>query len=101
MAEVSPSGVSCARVDNTFGPHAGVCRGGFDFTLLFEETILTILPIGLLVLALPLRGRFLLRKAKKTAKGNHLATLKLVRYLPLGPYMHLWQLFGKDCCLEG
>ncbi|KAK0613977.1 ABC transporter [Immersiella caudata] len=83
MAEVSPSGVSCAQVDNTFGPHAGVCRGGFDFTLLFEETLLTILPIGLLVLALPLRGRFLLSKAKKTAKGNHLATLKLLSWATL------------------
>ncbi|KAK5651320.1 hypothetical protein OQA88_12616 [Cercophora sp. LCS_1] len=83
MAEVSPSGGSCARVDNTFGPHAGACRGGFDFTLLFEETILTILPIGLLVLALPLRGRFLLGKTRKVAKANHLATLKVLSWATL------------------
>lgn len=81
MERISPSGVSCAQVDDSFGPHAGSCRGGFDFTLLFEETILTLLPLALLVLALPFRGQFLLRKAKKIAKTNHLVTLKLVSSL--------------------
>lgn len=84
MAEVSPSGVACAHVDDSFGPHAGSCRGGFDFTLLFEETILTILPVGLLVLALPFRGRFLVRKAKKILTTNpHLATFKLSSWAAL------------------
>jgi len=82
MADVSPSGVSCAHVDDSFGPHAGSCRGGFDFTLLFEETILAILPVGLLVVALPFRGRFLLRKAKKVTNGVSLAILKLVSGFP-------------------
>lgn len=82
MTDFSPSGVSCARVDDTFGPHAGSCRGGFDFTLLFEETILILLPLGLVVLALPLRGRFLLEKARKVSDASHLAILKLVSPLP-------------------
>lgn len=34
--------------EDVFGPAvASTCLGGFDFTLLFEETILTILPLGL------------------------------------------------------
>jgi ATP-binding cassette, subfamily C (CFTR/MRP), member 1 len=42
--------------DNSFGPWAGEgCRGGFDFTLLFEEAILTIPLQCLLLLMVPLR----------------------------------------------
>lgn len=40
--------------DDSFGPWAGTtCRGGFDFTLLFEETILSILLSSLFLLAAP------------------------------------------------
>lgn len=36
---------SCAlNADLSFGPIVKGCRGGFDFTLLFEEAILTLLP---------------------------------------------------------
>ena len=97
MADVSPSGVSCAQVDDTFGPHAGSCRGGFDFTLLFEETILILLPVCLLVLALPLRSRFLLGKPRKIAETNYLAMLKLVRFLPV-PFPKCVP-FGVGWCL--
>ncbi|KAJ3499459.1 hypothetical protein NLG97_g302 [Lecanicillium saksenae] len=40
---------SCpAAADNAFGPVVTAqCRSGFDFTLLFEESILTILPLGI------------------------------------------------------
>ncbi|KAJ6784449.1 hypothetical protein PWT90_09718 [Aphanocladium album] len=43
--------LSCpAAADNAFGPAvSALCRSGFDFTLLFEESILTILPFGLSV----------------------------------------------------
>jgi hypothetical protein len=35
-------------VEDTFGPAvASSCVGGFDFTLLFEESILTVLPLGI------------------------------------------------------
>lgn len=51
----SPSLEYCLRVDNTFQVHASSCRGGFDFTLLFEELILGVLPIGLILLVIPFR----------------------------------------------
>ncbi|GJN68101.1 hypothetical protein PLICBS_002144 [Purpureocillium lilacinum] len=41
--------------DDSFGPWAGAtCRGGFDFTLLFEETILSILPSVLVIVVAPI-----------------------------------------------
>jgi ATP-binding cassette subfamily C (CFTR/MRP) protein 1 len=46
--------VSCAVKNlNYFGP-ATLCPGVFDFTLLFEETILTILPAVIVVALVPL-----------------------------------------------
>ncbi|KAK4133595.1 P-loop containing nucleoside triphosphate hydrolase protein [Trichocladium antarcticum] len=74
MAQPTP--LPCPRLDNTFGPHAGDCRGGFDFTLLFEETILTLLPLSLVLLALPSRLSFLLRRANKTDGDKHAAAIK-------------------------
>jgi hypothetical protein len=73
MAGPSPSW--CSRVDDSFGPHAGECRGGFDFTLLFEETILTLLPVGLLLVVIPPRAWYLLKRAKKVTAGSRLVTL--------------------------
>lgn len=36
------------EVEDVFGPSvAGSCLGGFDFTLLFEESILTLPPLGI------------------------------------------------------
>jgi hypothetical protein len=45
---MSDSRTPCSiAVEDTFGPIVdGSCLGGFDFTLLFEEAILTILPLG-------------------------------------------------------
>ena len=56
---------SCRLVDDTFGPYAGSCRGGFDFTLLFEESVLSILPLCLLLVVLPFRVLYLFRRAIK------------------------------------
>lgn len=81
MALLSPS--SCTRLDDSFGPHSGDCRGGFDFTLLFEETILTLLPIGLLLVVLPPRIWFLLKRPTKLQSGNHLVAGKIVGLHPL------------------
>lgn len=39
----------CVAIDNTVQLYAGECRGGFDFPLLFEESILVLLPIALAV----------------------------------------------------
>ncbi|KAG8161209.1 hypothetical protein KVR01_009473 [Diaporthe batatas] len=52
--------------DDSFGPHAGDCRGGFDLTLLFEESILVVPINALFLLAAPCRALYLLRK--NTAK---------------------------------
>ncbi|KAK4224363.1 hypothetical protein QBC38DRAFT_18446 [Podospora fimiseda] len=81
---VSPSATACTRLDDSFGPHAGTCRGGFDFTLLFEETILIILPLGLLLLALPLRVGYLWKRTKKTIPDSHLAAVKISAWIGLG-----------------
>lgn len=46
---MSDSRTHCSiAVEDNFGPIvAGSCLGGFDFTLLFEEAILAILPLGI------------------------------------------------------
>lgn len=67
----------CARLDDRFGPHADSCRGGFDFTLLFEETILTLLPLALILLIAPVRIFYLSRKDKKVVQ-TRLLSCKLV-----------------------
>lgn len=36
------------QADNVFGPRVAFCRDGFDFTLLFEQSILSALPSALL-----------------------------------------------------
>jgi len=57
----------CTAIDNNVQLHAGECRGGFDFTLLFEESILILLPISLAVLIAALRFTTLLRSPVTTA----------------------------------
>lgn len=64
--------------DDTFGPYAKSCRGGFDFTLLFEETVLSILPLCLLLMVVPFRVIYLARREIKVNKSL-LLPLKLVR----------------------
>ena len=76
--------LDCARVDDTFGPYAGDCRGGFDFTLLFEECILTIAPLGLLLVVAPWRLWYLFRKQKKVV-WSPLIAFKLVRGISILP----------------
>lgn len=61
--------------DNDFGPQ--VSDNGFDFTLLFEQSILSILPSSLLLLAFPVRLIQLYRKSITTRNGS-LLTVKLV-----------------------
>ena len=71
------SSVSCTLVDDSFGPYAKGCRGGFDFTLLFEESILSVLPLILLIGIVPLRILYLVRRTIK-ADGGLLLLSKLV-----------------------
>lgn len=67
----------CARLDDTFGPHAANCRGDFDFTLMFEETILSLSPLAILLIVAPLRILYLFKKDRKVVQSP-LLSLKLV-----------------------
>lgn len=75
---MASSTTNCYEIDNTFSYYAQGCRGGFDFTLLFEQTILTALPLGLFVLVAPARIWYLLKRPKKTTT-SFLLPLKVVR----------------------
>ncbi|KAF2842938.1 hypothetical protein M501DRAFT_1005649 [Patellaria atrata CBS 101060] len=77
MAAPSPSSLSCQRIDNTFGPYAEHCRGGFDFTLLFEQSILSVPIVSVFLLIAPLRIWYLFTKSAK-ATGGILLTAKLI-----------------------
>ncbi|CAI7584736.1 unnamed protein product [Penicillium manginii] len=59
--------------DRSFGPWAGGCRGQFDFTLLFEESILTLIPAVALLLVGPPYVWHLLGRARKVQQGWWLA----------------------------
>jgi hypothetical protein len=51
----------CLAQDNTFGPWAGSsCRGGFDFTRLFEESVLSVALLSAFICLLPFRWLFIL-----------------------------------------
>lgn len=77
----SNSANDCSLVDNTFGPWAGPdCRGGFDFTLLFEESILSILPLAVILSCAFFRIPFLWRRANKV-RPSKLLFIKLVLFL--------------------
>ncbi len=89
MAEPSLSLSWCSRVDNTFGPHAGECRGGFDFTLLFEETILTLLPVGLLLVVIPPRVWYLLGRERKVTPRVGRVTPGSAKLVRTCPYPHV------------
>lgn len=76
---ISSSGPSCREMDNTVRAGMGNCRGGFDFSLLFEETILGILPISLILITIPLRIWQLSQKRRKVV-GSWMLPVKLVSY---------------------
>lgn len=70
---------SCAAIDDTFGPYAGECRGGFDLTLLFEEAVLSVPVASLALLFVPCRMFYLLRKGVVKVRSSQLLYIKLVR----------------------
>ncbi|EAQ84525.1 hypothetical protein CHGG_08539 [Chaetomium globosum CBS 148.51] len=61
--------MDCVAVDNTWGPSAGPCRGGLDFTLTFEESILSLLPAALLIIAAALQVAFLFGRPRQANNG--------------------------------
>lgn len=57
-------------VEDVFGPDVSPsCLDGFDFTVLFEETILTLLPLGVFLLLAPIQVLKLRGEAKKVASS--------------------------------
>jgi ATP-binding cassette subfamily C (CFTR/MRP) protein 1 len=68
---------TCLAIDNSFGPSAGDCHGSIDFTLVFESSILTILPAALLIVITPIRVYFLQQTSVKV-KSSLIAHLKPV-----------------------
>jgi ATP-binding cassette subfamily C (CFTR/MRP) protein 1 len=70
-------------LDNSFGPHAGDCRGGFDLTLLFEESILVLPVVALLIAVAPFRCYYLVRKGVVKVEHNWLLYGKVIACLLL------------------
>ncbi|RDW84315.1 hypothetical protein BP6252_01905 [Coleophoma cylindrospora] len=63
--------------DDSFGPSVGgTCRGGFDFSVVFEESIFSIGPAALLLLTIPLRV-FQLHRRRRKVKNTTLHVAKL------------------------
>lgn len=64
-----------SRADNELGPQVLTCRRSFDFTLLFEQSILSILPSVIFLLAAFPRVALLLKRPLKL-RGKHLQLAK-------------------------
>ncbi|PHH93023.1 hypothetical protein CDD83_2133 [Cordyceps sp. RAO-2017] len=59
------------EADDRFGPVVGPeCRGGFDLTLLFEQSVLSIVPAAVIIVAFPLRLAYLATSRPKTRPGR-------------------------------
>ncbi|KAJ5151991.1 hypothetical protein N7492_010286 [Penicillium capsulatum] len=78
----STSRPSCRELDNSLSFDAGSCRGGFDFSLLFEETILEILPITLIIILVSARVWQLSQKRRKVV-DSWLLPVKLASWFIL------------------
>ena len=81
---------SLPGADDVFGPVVLNCRSGFDFTLLFEQSVLTIIPAALLLIATPIR-LFQLYKTPVKAHPTAWNKIKIV-FKPLFRYF-------KQCTL--
>ncbi|KAM0350073.1 hypothetical protein ACHAPU_003236 [Fusarium lateritium] len=63
--------------DTSFGPFVGPeCRDGFDFTLVFEQSILVLFPAALLLVLAPIRLFHLRNAPVKVPGGLRLRTVK-------------------------
>ncbi|KAF7117581.1 hypothetical protein CNMCM5793_006633 [Aspergillus hiratsukae] len=80
---IGSSPLSCQQVDNTLHVPALSCRGGFDFSLLFEESILGILPLGIILIITPFRLYHLFRRQAKVVASWFLWA-KITAWIALG-----------------
>jgi len=78
LSLLQPRAVNSTTLDNNFGPFLQIPgKETFDFTLFFEETILSIGPSALLLLLIPPRI-FRLWKSPRKVTGSYLQTTKIV-----------------------
>jgi len=74
--------VCSIEAENQFGPAIGAdCRGGFDFTLLFEQLFLSVAPIAVASLLIPFRLYQLLNRSSRV-QIDVIYHIKLVRFSP-------------------
>ncbi|KAI0124180.1 P-loop containing nucleoside triphosphate hydrolase protein [Xylariales sp. AK1849] len=73
--------------DDSFGPSVKSpdCRGGFDFTILFEESVLAILPAACFLLLTPFRALRLLRRRIRVRRNG----LYICKLTAIGAYIGL------------
>ena len=63
--------------DDAFGPIVHGCRDSFDFTLLFEQTFLSIAPSSLFIVLAVIRIVYL-RRQPRTIAGTRFQVIKIV-----------------------
>ena len=60
---------SSSAADNQFGPAIRGFRGNFDFTLLFEDAFLALVPSSILLMLMPFRTVWLWGSSKKVTES--------------------------------
>jgi len=79
--------MSCPS-DSTFGPTVSRgCRGGFDFTLKFEDIVLSLIPSSLFIALAVARLRHLVYRTKPVylARGSTNKSLRVVKVVSKDP----------------
>lgn len=88
----------CPEADNSFGPVVpSTCRGGFDFTLLFEHIFLAAIPAAVLIVAAAVR-LWKLRHAPTVTSGALLQWTKQVRFF-FFPFFFFFTPLPHPCTL--
>lgn len=78
-----------ASCDSWFGPLVYDCNGRFDFTLLFEQSILTIAPSATLLLAAPVRIHHVHKQSRKLRPSDSWSPLVTLKILALAAFAAL------------
>lgn len=78
LAMASQNSTCPASLDNVFGPQVDTCRRAFDFTQVFEESFLSIIPSVFFLVAAAFRLFALHRDGRKGASGSPFQIAKLV-----------------------
>lgn len=71
MSNISSAAACWPTADESFGPVVQDCRGDFDFTIAFEQYLFSILPACLLIIAGPLRLRYLTKSPSVVVAGGN------------------------------